>query len=263
MEALRTRPPRNAGPLEWRDYGPNGGRLGTFEDCYDGSPWELHRGELIEQIGSNDIHGVVMALIAALFRTHARRGLRTMTDVYCDLTDEQGPSVRAPDVVLVGDATPPKDDFVRVTPILAVEVRATQSRKHLDEKVKLYLKHDWPLLWIAHAERQELEVVEAGLATVVYRPGAEVPLPASLDKHGLRSLPVSALFDETLSERYTDGWVRLRTLEHLFVRRLGRALSAAEVVALHDRMSALGPEQVTDAALDLDDAALAGWLSMR
>lgn len=54
-----------------RDYGPNGCKLGTFADCYDGSPWELHRGELVEQIGARDIHGILMALIAALFRTHA------------------------------------------------------------------------------------------------------------------------------------------------------------------------------------------------
>lgn len=278
MQALRTRPPRDKGPLELRDYGPNGCHLGTSEDCYDGSPWELHRGELVEQMGSNDIHAVVTALIAAFFRTHARVGLRTMTDVYCDLSDALGPSVRAPDVVLVSDAgllehdigasgrasapcaSDPQGDFVRVIPVVTVEVRATQSKKHLDAKVKLYLEHSFPLLWIAHAERREIEVVRPGVAPVLYRPGSELPLPAELDRHGLHALPVAALFDEPLADRYTAGWVRFRTLTHLFERRLGRALAPTEAEALRDRIEALGPERVTDAALDLTAPALADWL---
>jgi hypothetical protein len=85
-------PPRNTGPIELRDFGPMDRRLGTDADCYDGSPWELHRGELVEQIGGKDIHGIAMVLLAALFRTHARDGLTVMIDVYCALTDAEGPA---------------------------------------------------------------------------------------------------------------------------------------------------------------------------
>src|SRR5271167_3277774 len=108
MNALPTRPPRNTGPMELRDFGPTGRRLGSPADCYDGSPWELHHGELWEQMGSKDVHALVMALLAALFRTHARLGVSVMTDVYCDLTDATEASVRAPDVVLVGDLAAPR-----------------------------------------------------------------------------------------------------------------------------------------------------------
>src|SRR5580698_8450561 len=94
--ASRSRPVRNTGPLEGRDFGPTGRRLGTAADCYDGSPWELHRGELWEHMGSRDVHGIIMAIVARLFGTHAREGLTTMTDVYCELSDEAGESLRAP-----------------------------------------------------------------------------------------------------------------------------------------------------------------------
>jgi len=211
MEALRTRPLRDTGPIELRDFGPSGRRLGTPADCYAGSPWELHRGELVEQMGSKDIHGIVMALVAALFRTHARPGLTVMTDVYCDLGDAEGPSLRAPDVVLVGDLSSPKNEAYQGTPILAVEVRGTQSKRYLDEKVKLYLEHDWPWVWIVHAERQEVEVLRPGVGSVVHRRGTEVPLPLELDKYGLATMPVTALFDEREASRFNDEWVRAQT----------------------------------------------------
>jgi hypothetical protein len=111
-------------------------------------------------MGSKDIHGIVMNLLGALFRIHARPGLTVMEDVYCDLSDATEESLRAPDVVLVGGLSKPKDDFYRGTPILAVEVRATQSKRNLEEKVKLYLEHDWPWIWTsagAAAERAAQE----------------------------------------------------------------------------------------------------------
>ena len=73
-------------------------------------------------------------------------------------------SVRAPDVVLVGDLVQPKDAIYTGTPILAVEVRGTQSKRNLEEKVKLYLEHDWPCTWIVHVGRkQQVEVLRPGL----------------------------------------------------------------------------------------------------
>jgi Uma2 family endonuclease len=210
MNAAPTRPPRDTGPIELRDFGPMGRRLGTEADCYDGSPWELHRGELVEQMGSKDIHGIVMALLAALFRTHARQGMTVMTDVYCDLSDPEGPSLRAPDVVLVRDLSSPRNEAYHGKPVLAVEIRGTQSKRYLEEKVKLYLEHAWPWVWIAHAERHEVQVMRGGTASVTYRPGTEVPLVPELDKYGLSSVPVTAFFDDREASRFIDEWVRDR-----------------------------------------------------
>jgi hypothetical protein len=233
MDPLPTRPPRNTGPIELRDFGPMGRRLGTESDCYDGSPWELHRGELVEQMGSKDIHGIVMALLAALFRTHARPGMTVMTDVYCDLGDQEGPSLRAPDVVLVRDLSAPRNEAYRGTPVLAVEIRGTQSKRYLEEKVKLYLDHDWPWVWVAHAERHEVQVMRAGVASVTYRPGASVPLVAELDKYGLASVPVSAFFDDREASRFIDEWVRDQGEARGEVRgeARGRAQSILSVLA--------------------------------
>jgi hypothetical protein len=249
MFALPTRPPRNTGPIGLRDFGPTGRRLGTIADCYDGSPWELHRGELWEQMGGRDIHGIVMALLAALFRTHARPGITVMTDVYCDLSDATDASLRAPDVVLVSDLAVPKDEVYTGTPLLAVEVRGTQSKRYLEEKVKLYLEHDWPCTWIVHAERQEVEVVRPGVASVVYtRAGAAVPLPPELGHHGLGALPVAAVFDEAEARRFNDGWVEVRE----------RAQSVLTVL----RTRGLSIDDGTRARVlgSRDLAALARWL---
>jgi hypothetical protein len=247
MNALPARPLRDTGPIEGRDFGPTGRRLGTALDCYDGSPWELHRGELWEQMGSKDIHGIVMAVLAKLFGTHARLGVTVMTDVYCDLSDPSAASVRAPDVVLVGDLAKPKDAIYTGTPILAVEVRGTQSKRYLEEKVKLYLEHDWPCTWIVHAERQEVEVLRPGVASVTYRRGTAVPLVPELDKHGLDALPVAALFDEAEGIRFNDGWVDAR----------GRAKEAARAVLTVLRVRGIAvPDAVRERILAQKDPSL-------
>ncbi len=213
MNALPTRPLRNTGPMELRDFGPTGRRLGTPDDCYDGSPWELHRGELWEQMGSKDIHGAIMALLAMLFGTHARTGMTVLADVYCDLSDADAASLRAPDLVLVGDLASPKNAVYTGTPILAVEIRGTQSKRYLEEKVQLYLEHDWPCTWIVHAERQEVEVLRPGMASVVYRRGTEIPLVPELDRHGLLAIPIAAFFDAEEARRFNDDWVDARAAE--------------------------------------------------
>jgi hypothetical protein len=234
-DALFTRPPVNTGPIELRDFGPSGLRLGTPDDCYDGSPWELHRGELIEQMGCKDIHGIVMALLAALFRTHARPELTVMSDVYCDLSDDEGPSLRAPDVVIVSGLSAPKNEAYHGTPVLAVEIRGTQSKRYLDEKVKLYLEHDWPWVWIVHAERREVEVLRKGQASVVYRKGTEVPLITELDRHGLRALPIAAFFDKDETSRFNDGWVEARGEARGEIRGEARARAQAILSVLAAR----------------------------
>jgi len=256
-QSLR-RPPRNTGPIELRDVGPMGRRLGTEADCYEGSPWELHRGELVEQMGSKDLHGIVMALLAALFRTHARAGMTVMTDVYCDLSDSEGPSLRAPDVVLVRDLVAPRNEVYRGLPVLAVEIRGTQSKRYLEEKVKLYLEHDWPTVWIAHAERRDVEVLRAGAASITYRRGAEVPLGPELDKYGLGAVPVSAVFEDREAARFIDEWVRDRAEARGEAH--GRAQSILGVLAARGLEV---PEVVRAQVLStLDRGSLDRWLSL-
>jgi hypothetical protein len=205
-------------------------------------------------MGSKDIHGVLMALLAALLRTHARPGLTVMTDVYCDLSDAEGPSLRAPDVVLVGDLSKPKNEAYTGTPILAIEVRGTQSKRYLEEKVKLYLEHDWPSIWIVHAERQEIEVLQPGAGSVVYRRGSVVSLLPELDKHGLTAVPVAALFDESEASRFNDEWVQTRERTQTMQRAILEVLRARGLDV---------PEGVRARVLATGDiATLERWLAL-
>jgi hypothetical protein len=254
MNALPARPLRDTGPIELRDFGPTGRRLGTAADCYDGSPWELHRGELWEQMGSKDIHGIVMALLARLLGIHARPGMTVMTDVYCDLSDPSAESVRAPDVVLVGDLAKPNDAIYTGKPILAVEVRGTQSKRYLEEKVKLYLEHDWPCTWIVHVGKQQVEVLRPRSAPVLYQTTASIPLPAELDKHGLAALPVAALFDEEQASRFGDGWVEARAA----ARERGQAVLAV----LAARGLVVSDEARARVLASNDLEALSRWLTL-
>ena len=210
--AIHSEPERElvrTGPIELRDFGPNGRRLGTPTDCEDDdTPWELHRGELVERPVSHDIHSIVMGILTNLFGNHVREGYSVLVDIHCVLDDAHGESRRAPDVVIAHEIKNPKGEALRGIPVLAVEIRATQGKKHLEEKVKLYLEHDWPTVWNVHTERREVEVVRPGLASVTYRPSASVPLPVELDKYGLSSMPVTAFFDKNEASKYIDQWVR-------------------------------------------------------
>ena len=258
MDAERTRAPRNTGPIELRDFGPLGRRLGTPDDCYDGSPWELHRGELVEQMGSKDIHAIVMALVTALFAVHARDGITTMTDVYCDLTDDSGESLRAPDVVLVRDLFMPQNEAYRGIPVLAVEVRGTQSKRYLEEKVKLYLDHDWPEVWIIHAERHEVEILRRGLASVVYCKGSDVPLPKDLDKYGLTKVPATSFFDQQEVTQFVAKWVHARGEARGEAR--GRVASIIQVLLA--RGLDLPPKALVRITNETDLARVDRWLTL-
>jgi hypothetical protein len=232
MSADLPRAPRNTGPIELRDLGPNGRPLGTAADCHDGSLWQLHRGELVRQTSSNEVNSAVMLLLGALFRMHAREDYDVYADVYCELIDRDGSlSLRAPDVVLAKSVQRLKDGPFQGIPVLAIEIRATQSKRQLEEKVNLYLEHDWPLIWLLHADRQEVEVVTPGSASVAYPKGTEVPLIPALDKYELKRIPVAALFDKEKFFTLNDGWVRAHERRRTIFAVLGaRKLVVSEAV---------------------------------
>jgi hypothetical protein len=141
---------------------------------------------------------------------------------------------------------------LRGIPIIAVEVRATQAKKHLEEKVKLYLEHEWPTVWNVHTERREVEVVQLGLAPVVYRPGANVPLVPELDKYGLSHMPVNAFFDKDEASKYIDRWAEARG--HM----RGIATSLLAVLEARDIRLTAAVRKRIDACNDLN--TLQRWL---
>jgi Uma2 family endonuclease len=211
MHSEPDRPLVRTGPIELRDCGPTGRKLGTPDDCADDdTPWELHRGELVERPMAHNIHSIVMSILGNLFSTHVRDGYSVLTDIHCVLDDARGESRRAPDVVIALEIKDPKNEALRGIPVLAVEIRATESKKHIEEKVKLYLEHDWPTVWLVHTERHGVEVLQKGLASVTYRPGTQVPMLPELDKYGLSSMPVTAFFDKQEASKYIDRWTEAK-----------------------------------------------------
>ena len=92
-------------------------------------------------------------------------------------------------------------------------------------------------MWIVHAERQELEVLQPGVGSVVYRRGTEVPLPLELDKYGLATMPVTALFDEREASRFNDEWEGVQTRAQTIVEVLrARGLAVPEYVRARARV---------------------------
>jgi hypothetical protein len=71
----------------------------------------------------------------------------------------------------------------------------------------------------------------------------------------LRAAPEAA--DEVLERGRQEG---LQPLRHLFERRLGRRMDAAEQAVLQQRLATLGADRLGDVVLDLDANALATWL---
>jgi Uma2 family endonuclease len=268
--AIHSEPERElirTGPIELRDVGPNGRKLGTPADCEDDdTPWELHRGELVERPVSHEIHSVVMTVLGGLFLNHVRDGYSVLIDIHCVLDDAHGESRRAPDVVIAHEIKNPKGEALRGIPVLAVEVRATQGKKHLEEKVKLYLEHDWPTVWNVHTERREVEVVRPGVASVTYRPGASVPLPPELDKYGLSLMPVTAFFDMNEASKYIDQWVRTdgfndgRTVGFNDGRARERANSLLDVLAARSLNVPLAIRERITSCTDID--TLQRWFAL-
>jgi hypothetical protein len=66
------------------------------------------------------------------------------------------------------------------------------------------------------------------------------------------------LAPEAADEAVRQG---LQPLRHLFERRLGRRLDAAEQALLQRRLATLGADRLGDVVLDLDAGALAVWLA--
>jgi hypothetical protein len=64
--------------------------------------------------------------------------------------------------------------------------------------------------------------------------------------------------DELIEKGIEKG---IQPLVHLFERRLGRALTAEEHLAMRQRFERIGPDRLGDVVLDFSSEALAAWLA--
>jgi hypothetical protein len=63
---------------------------------------------------------------------------------------------------------------------------------------------------------------------------------------------------EGLSQGLSQG---IRAVEHLYERRIGRALTEVEQGVLRVRIERLGPDRLADVALDFEPDAIVQWLA--
>lgn len=112
----------------------------------------------------------------------------------------------------------------------------------------MYIEHDWPTIWIIHAERREVEVLQKGLASVMYRMGTSVPRVPELDKFGMTSIPVRAFFDKHEADKYARDWVASQeraqerangVLQILLARRIDVPASIRERIVSCNDLAAL------------------------
>ena len=182
-------------------------------------------------------------------------------------------TMRAPDVAV--GAFPEKKGWVQGALPLALEyAAATQDEEKLQERIADMLAHGVKYVWVVRlVGPRRVEVHERGVAMRSVLPGQTLTAPGVLQN----PVRVEALYDrdaaheaalQNLLQRkgYRDlDAVReegaLTTLEHQFVRRLARPLTAAERATLHAQLKSRGADHVGDLVLDLTSEALAAWLA--
>lgn len=131
--------------------------------------FELIRGEVIEVSRPTRKHGIVAGNISRLLGNYSyetNRGYVTTNDSGVIL-EEEPDTVVGPDVAYYTDARSfdevhPK--WGEESPVLAVEVRSpNDKRKHLNEKIRSYLRSGVKLVWLVDFEERFVSV---------YRPDA-------------------------------------------------------------------------------------------
>ena len=181
-------------------------------------------------------------------------------------------TMRAPDIA-VGNV-PGRPGWVPGAPPLAVEYADhEQDEEALETKIGQLLAAGTKYIWVVRlAGPRRVEVHEPGQAKVTLLPGQMLAAPGVLKNE----VPVEALYDPAAAGRTAltnllqrEGYANLdavraegevKALAPIVARKLGRALTPEEHVALRTKLSAVGPERVGDIVLDLPGDELARWL---
>lgn len=126
--------------------------------------FELIRGEVIEVSRATRKHGIVASNISFELQTYARRfGMGYVTTNDSGVVLEEDPAtVVGPDVAYYTDARSFDEVHTKwgeEPPILAVEVRSpNDKRKHLNEKIRSYLRSGVKLVWLVDFEERFVSV---------------------------------------------------------------------------------------------------------
>jgi hypothetical protein len=260
---------------------PSHGGRGPFraDQVRSGDPYELTQGHPIfcaptghEGAASNSLGAAVLGSDPAVKRAGVDAGIALAED-----------TLRAPDVAV--NFEPGEGTWAKSAPLVVEYAGVGQDEASLREKIEEFHAAGTRWVWVVRlVGARRVEVHERGEAMRV------VDADSTLTAPGVLALPVPAraLFDPDAAHEVTlrnllsrKGYdsldalraearrggrkegldAGLRPLEHLFSRRLGRALSAAEHGELLRRLGTLGPARLGDVVLDLTPDALAAWLA--
>ncbi len=138
-----------------------------FEARYQGQPYELVEGRIVEVSPTVSKHGKITGRVAHHLWLYldenpigdifgAEAGFRLAPD-----------TVRAPDAAFVGDAKleleEDEDKYFPFPPDLAVEVVSPGDRADdIQAKINLYIKAGTPLLWVMYSKPPYVAVYELG-----------------------------------------------------------------------------------------------------
>ena len=144
-------------------------RLLTAEDLLrlysEGVRGELIRGVLCETMPAGQRHGKIVArLVAALVNFAEAGGLGTVVASDSGVWLERDPdTVREPDIAFTAVERLPLDEdvmgYAEVVPDLVVEIASpSDSRREVNDKAHMWLRHGVRLVWVVHPETHTVEV---------------------------------------------------------------------------------------------------------
>jgi Uma2 family endonuclease len=135
----------------------------TFEELFNGTPFELVSGKVIRVSPSGLLASVIAAEIVTelkLFNRNKKLGFVTGADGGFKLDDK---NMRAPDAAFISKARletqTDLSKFAEAAPELAVEVISPGDlASEVQQKIVLYFQHGVQMLWIVYPHMQEVVV---------------------------------------------------------------------------------------------------------
>ncbi len=237
---------------------------------------QMLRGQRLYTAPAAKEHGDPHFQLDAVLGTHLAHGYTGSTDL---LTRVSATGEIASDTCVRRAGIDPQTGE-RYLEELAFEVVNAQSVQQVSEKAQDFVLRGVRRVFALFVKRGELcewrrgQWVALAANGAIEDPCLAAPLPvaALLQAGAIGAAAVQGLLargEPTLLRLLNDAGrdgervgktEGLRPLQHLFERRLGRALSAEEASVLLARLDTLGPARLGDVVLDLPPDALAAWL---
>lgn len=236
---------------------------------------EVVDGVRVEVMGALPPHAIQHGEAAHLLRGCLAPGYLCAVDMLTRLDEDND---RAPDVSVFPEA-PDECTGERALEEIAFEVRHTESLAHVSKKARAFIERGVRRFFYLRLSDRSLfewdrvrdDWTRLPEDTEIRDRCFRVPLPVKaftsrvVADNAVANALLAArnpVLTEALRKRQSEGRDEgLQPLVHLFVRKLGRALTTRERDHLRERLTTLGAERLGDVVLDLDRDTLNAWLA--